>query len=56
MIDIKDVRGLDVHRYAPEMNELVTRDFKRYKCPRIFEVQAALDYVNNKLSKKNGKR
>lgn len=52
MIDIKDVRGLNVHRYAPEMNELVTRDFKRYKCPRIFEVQAALDYVNRKLQSK----
>lgn len=49
MIDIKDVRGLNVHRYAPEMNELVTRDFKRYKCPGKFEVQAALDYVNKKL-------
>lgn len=52
MIDIKDVRGLDVHRYAPELNVLVTRDFKRYKCPRIFEVQEALDYVNKRIKSK----
>lgn len=53
MIDIKDVRGLSVHRYAPEMNELVMGNGKRYKCPRIFEVQKALDYVNRKLKSKN---
>lgn len=48
MIDIKDVRGLSVHRYAPEMNELVMRNGKRYKCPQIFDIEQAINHINNK--------
>ena len=52
-IELKEVRGLEVHRYAPEMNKLVMGNGKRFKCPQKFDIPSAIEYVNNRI--KNGK-
>lgn len=52
-IELQEVRGLEVHRYAPELNQLVMGNGKRFKCPRKFDVLSAIDYVNKRI--KDGK-
>jgi len=52
-IELREVRGLEVHRYAPELNQLVMGNGKRFKCPRKFDIPSAIDYVNKRI--KDGK-
>lgn len=52
-IKLEEVKGLEVHRYAPELNQLVMGNGKRFKCPRRFDVPSAIDYVNKRI--KDGK-
>jgi hypothetical protein len=44
-ISRKQVRGLEVHTYAPELNKLHFKDGSEARCPNIISIDEAIRYV-----------
>tara|TARA_R100000951_G_C2500602_1_gene137286 strand:+ start:270 stop:419 length:150 start_codon:yes stop_codon:yes gene_type:complete len=49
MITLKNVKGLERHAYAPEMNKLHLSSGKIYKVPQQTNINDAIRYINSRL-------
>jgi hypothetical protein len=49
MITLKNVKGLERHAYAPEMNKLHLVGGKIYRVPQQTNINQAITYVNSRL-------
>ena len=49
MITLKNIKGLERHAYAPELNKLHLTSGKIYKVPQQTTIKNAINYINSKL-------
>lgn len=51
MIKLKDVLGLEIHKYAPELNKLHLMNGEVFKTPQITQIDLAIKKLNYENSK-----
>tara|TARA_E500000318_G_scaffold111782_1_gene131719 strand:+ start:1780 stop:1935 length:156 start_codon:yes stop_codon:yes gene_type:complete len=51
MIKLKDVLGLEIHKYAPELNKLHLMNGAVFNTPQITKIDDAIKKVNYENSK-----
>ena len=49
MITLGNIKGLERHAYAPELNKLHLTSGKIYKAPQQTNIKDAIKYVNKKI-------
>ena len=48
MITLKNVLGLEQHKYAPELNKLHLKSGKIYRVPQKTTIKEAINFINLK--------